>query len=348
MPMARWKKLCKELLGSESSFESIVTEGVEAEELDTLLTVFGSAGGQQTGITRENLETAIDEAGWREGDDVYSHEIDESSLQEMWDLADANQNGEITKEELAAVLAKSQPGVAQKVKVEVKNFLATARAVVNLVTGMKQSCIAGDVEAVGKVMSSSESILGKNHTAIRLAKKGLKLETPALQAKAMADAITCEVEIDQIRALLRRNGFTDDAIVTVLLSSTFLLILILAFIFLGYEALVPPEEIDLMKSATACFGVLGASAGVSKYNSPKDDGGRSIMLIVNYLVDQWKKQQRQSDGDQFVFDSSSEALGTLKRADDFHSAKGAQMGQAGEEEEGFEEESEEEEEAQVM
>ena len=50
------------------------------------------------------------------------------------------------------------------------------------------------------------------------------------------------------------------------------------------------------------------------------------MLIVNFLVDQWKKQQNSAEGDTFVFDSSSEALGTLKRADDFHTAKGRVQG----------------------
>jgi len=204
--------------------------------------------------------------------------------------------------------------------VEIKKAITSVRAVVNFVKDVRDACANGDMDGITHAMMESEIALGKSHTAVKLTKKGLIIAGPALQAKAMADALICEAESDELRSLLRRYGFTDDAIITVVFGSTFVLVLILVFIYTGYTVLVPDEDIDLLKSIVTSIGVLGASIGVSKGNAPKDDGGRSIMLIVNFLVDEWKKQQG-GDSDSFVFDSNSEALGTLKKAHAFHKDK---------------------------
>ena len=49
--------------------------------------------------------------------------------------------------------------------------------------------------------------------------------------------------------------------------------------------------------------------------------GRTIDLLVNFLVEEWRKHNGAGSGDNFMFDEKSKALDTLQRAVDFHTEK---------------------------
>jgi len=241
--------------------------------------------------------------------------------------ADPEATGQISKAAFAKMMVKpASVELPVGIVKEVKSLLQKATGILDFVVGLMEAAHAGNTAKLQMAIVTAEAALGKRHPAIVIAKKGLQRVGPALQAKAQADALMVEVEKDEVRAILRRYGFTDDAIFSVVLGSTLLLVLVLIFLFLGYRSLV--DQLDLTKSILAVTAVFGASAGISKANSPTEDGGRSIMLIVNFLVDQWKKARSNSEGDEFVFDSTAEALGTLKRAHVFHTAQATQTSKA--------------------
>lgn len=126
-----------------------------------------------------------------------------------------------------------------------------------------------------------------------------------------------EVDPDEVRALLRRHGFTNNVIVNVVIYSTVMLVLVLSFLYLGYTSVI--VNFDMTNAIIASVGVLSTSGAIAKSNLPRDDGGRSLILIVNYLVDQWQKAQaNDDDADKFVFDTEAPAFDTLHRAREFH------------------------------
>ena len=66
---------------------------------------------------------------------------------------------------------------------------------------------------------------------------------------------------------MRRNGLTTAVIISAVLGSTLVLVLILAFLYLGYTSLV--TEINFANAIISSIAVLGTSGGVSVANSPK-------------------------------------------------------------------------------
>jgi len=132
------------------------------------------------------------------------------------------------------------------------------------------------------------------------------------RAKSLAN-----VDPDEVRALLRRYGFTDSVVINVVVYSTVVLGLVLTFLYLGYTSVI--VDFNMTNAIFASVTVLSSCGAVAKSNLPRDDGGRSIVLIVNFLVDEWQKaQMSNADSDRFTFDTQAQAFQTLQRAREFH------------------------------
>ena len=87
-----------------------------------------------------------------------------------------------------------------------------------------------------------------------------------MQVKRKLEKQFATVSPDEVRQLLRRNNITSTVIVATVLGSTFVLCLLLAFLFLGYTTLVP--EYDIFSSVVASVVVLGTSGGANAAYKP--------------------------------------------------------------------------------
>jgi len=200
-----------------------------------------------------------------------------------------------------------------------KSFIEYGQTLIGIVQALEIAIKNRDVAALKSIVGKLENMLPAGHPLLPTARQGLKL----LESTAALQNLCAEVNPDEIKALLKRYGYTDYSICMVIIGSSVLLIMVLLFFYLGYSAIV--KNVDITKAVLAAIAVLGSAGGVNQAHGQTDYSGQGLDLIVNHLVEEWKKAQAQEDdADKFVFDTAADALRTFVRAHKFHVKKAEQ------------------------
>jgi len=193
--------------------------------------------------------------------------------------------------------------------------LKWAEDAVEVVTKLQAASKNQDVVGVKARTVEASRIFGNQHPLVQMSREVLKESIRTCRTQAML----AEVRADDVRSIMIKNGFTPSVIISAVIGSTIMLILVLAFLYLGYLVLV--VEINWTNAIVASVSVLASCMSVGKFRAPPSDTSRMVDRIVAYLVDQWKKKQGQQDTDNFMFDDEAHAVDTLNRAVLFHKNK---------------------------
>lgn len=193
--------------------------------------------------------------------------------------------------------------------------LKWAEDAVEVVTKLQAASKNQDVVGVKARTDEASRIFGNQHPLVQMSREVLKESIRTCRTQAML----AEVRADDVRSIMIKNGFTPSVIISAVIGSAIMLILVLAFLYLGYIVLV--VEINWTNAIVASVSVLTSCMSVGRFRAPPSDTSRMVDRIVAYLVDQWKKKQGQQDTDNFMFDDEAHAVDTLNRAVLFHKNK---------------------------